>query len=477
MRATQFSEDTAYDALLALVSARTGLTFPPSRRREAEASLRRAMRRAKLSTPAELLIRLSADSQELDVVVAELAVGETYFFRDSAQFDIVRQKVLPELRRVREPDAIFRFWSSGCATGEEAYSLAILLEQEGLADQSSILATDISRDALAKAEKAVYGAWSLRSDDGALAASYFHRKGERFALADHIRRRVRFERLNLVLDDYPSVTNGTAEMDLILCRNVLIYFDQDTVERIVRRLQECLAQGGWLILGPSDPIPPQCISVDPIVTPAGIVYRRRMADWSRPASTQRAPGRDPVAAVVFSAPDKVSSEPYEPIRDLAGETHHAFAAGDYARVITLASKCVADPGIRILQIRSLANLGNLAEAEIIASSARRAHPLNAELHYLHGVLLFGLERLDEAAAAIRRALYLDSGLIVGHMILGAILARRNDVEGARRAYRNALDLSSARPPDEILPLSEGEQAGRLAEAARAQLSLLDGMRR
>ena len=96
-----------------------------------------------------------------------------------------------------------------------------------------------------------------------------------------------------------------------------------------------------------------------------------------------------------------------------------------------------------------------------------------EISYLHGVLLLDRGRVEEAAAALRRVLYLDRTLAPAHFTLGSVLLRGGDLSGARRAYRNARDLCAACPPDQVLPLSDGERAGRLAEAAEAQLALLD----
>ena len=257
-----------------VVRARTGLVFPPNRRREAEAGVRRAMAKAKISDPGQFVKRLSADRHVLDHLIDELTVGETYFFREPHQFELIRRQILPELGRRRHPAATIQVWSAGCASGEEAYSLAILLEEEGLADRSRILATDISRAALARARIATYGAWSLRSDQDDLADRYFHYKGSRLVLAGRFRDRVSFARLNLAADNYPSLKTATIAVDLILCRDVLIYFNQATVRKVAGRLLSCLADGGWLITGPSDPPLWDYAPYDTVVTPAGVFYRR-----------------------------------------------------------------------------------------------------------------------------------------------------------------------------------------------------------
>ena len=172
----------AFEAVADLLVRRTGLVFGPTRRDGAEAGMRRAMGRAGVREPERYRDLLEADADALDDLVVELTVGETYFFREPAQFQFLRREVLPDLRLRHGPGAAVRAWSAACASGEEAYSLAILLVEEGAGPHSHLLATDISRAALAKARRAVYGAWSLRGEGAAAAAPYLKPDGGRFAL-------------------------------------------------------------------------------------------------------------------------------------------------------------------------------------------------------------------------------------------------------------------------------------------------------
>jgi chemotaxis protein methyltransferase CheR len=262
--------------VMEFIQARTGLLFPPSRRQDAEACVRQAMKAAKIEDPQRFLRRLDADENLLDGLITSLTVSETYFFREPRQFEFIRSHILPELQRECLPSAGLRFWSAGCASGEEAYSLAILLEQERLAQRASILATDISEAVLTKARNASYNAWSFRGNSTEMMAQYFSRRDGRLLLQDRFRQRVAFRSLNLADKIYPSVATGTLDVNLILCRNVLIYFDQDTVARVARGLFAALAQGGWLITGPSDPPLWDLAPFETKVTEAGVLYRRSL---------------------------------------------------------------------------------------------------------------------------------------------------------------------------------------------------------
>jgi chemotaxis protein methyltransferase CheR len=486
--------DAGLEAVARLLSERTGLVFPPPRHDSAVAGIRRVMARAGLSDLARYCERLRSDPAALDDLIAELTVGETYFFREPGHFDFL-QEALAQLRTCRPPDHVLRAWSAGCASGEEAYSLAILFEEEGVGERAHILGTDISRTALARARQAVYSSWSLRGAGAARASRYLHPRGGGLVLDDRFRYRVTFEYLNLALDVYPSLATGTWGMDLILCRNVLIYLDPDTVRRIGRRLFEALAPGGWLLTASSDPPLNGAAPFETVLAEAGVFYRRPLGARSSedsvlgpgysvlstqyPARPGTAPG---VAApdrgfadsapATRAAPLVESPASHGPEVDPLLAAREALARGDYTHAVELTRGLLANPAAAALHVRALANLDPGQAARACTEAAAR-HTLATELHYLHAVLLLDLGRDEEAARAARRALYLDRSLAIAHFALGSILWRRGDLEGARRAYRNARDLCAARPAEELAPLAEGERAGRLAEAAAAQLAILD----
>lgn len=433
----------AYEAIAQVVAARTGLRFPVNRHDQTQLAVRRAMEQSRSPSAAEYLALLQRDPATLDDLVGELTVGETYFFREPDQFDFVRRAVLPDLRQRRPPGHTFRAWSSGCATGEEAYSLAILFEEEGLGDQVHLLGTDISRTALGRAQQGVYPDWSLRGPGAGRVAPYLHRQGKRHVLAEKIRRRVVLEYLNLAQDVYPSFASDTWGMDLILCRNVLIYLDSQTVARVAGRLFQALAPGGWLLTASSDPPLQDMAPFATVVSEAGVFYRR--------------PGEAPeeVRKVREAAPG-LSVPQVSPCTLLPSRTRRSEGGNEDAAQ----------------RIRALAR-ENVAEAEGVCAAAVADQPLAVELRYLHAVLLMDLGRKDEAVQALRRVLYLDRSLAVAYFTLGALLGQSGDRAGARAAYRNAAALCAARPAAEVVPLADGECSGRLGRAAAFQLALLE----
>jgi chemotaxis protein methyltransferase CheR len=468
----------ALEAVVRLLGERTGLHFPPERQDSAEQGIRRAMTRAGVTDLDRYRALVGSDAVAFDDLIVELTVGETYFFREPAQFAFIQGVILPEIVRRLGPEHWVRAWSAGCASGEEAYSLAIVFALQGLVGQAHLLATDVSRAALARGCRAAYSGWSLRGDGAHAAAPYLQRKKNLHILDDAIRRAVTFEYLNLALAVYPSFATGTWGMDLILCRNVLIYFDRETLRAVALRLFESLAPGGWLVTASSDPPLDREAPFEPVVTDSGVFYRRPL---ERVSPTPDFGIGDPAGGQfndvspsppALTAPSPAQSSPPEGRSPTVDDARESFARGDYARAAELTRGLTTDAGACALRVRALSNV-ETARAEQACAAAAGHHPLAAEIHYLHAVLLLELGREEEAVRAVRRVVYLDRSLAVGHFTLGSILIRRGDQEGARRAYRNARDLCAARPADEALPLSDGEHAGRLLEAVEAQLAVLE----
>jgi chemotaxis protein methyltransferase CheR len=483
----------AFETLARLLALRTGLVFPDDRRPGVELGIRRAMERAGVDDPRSYCDRLERDAGLFDDLVGELTIGETYFFREPGHFQFLRQTILPALRRRWGDAHIVRAWSAGCSSGEEAYSLAMVCAEEGLADRAYVLGTDVSPAALAKARRGSYGPWSLRGEGAAAALPHLDRHGRHFIVREPIRRRVIFEPLNLALDIYPSLANGTWGLDLIFCRNVLIYFDRETVRAVATRLHAALGNEGWLITASSDPPLSDAAPYETVVTDQGIFYRKTtpapavLSPWPvgpppesekenaifpTPSATPggidsgpeplRASASIGAAAVQDPTPLSRLGEELTAARADLAQGHYADAA-ERARAIGDVSEAAA------LRVRALANL-DPAEAERACALAIERHPLSGELHYLHAVLLHTLGRDDDAARAARRVLFLDRSMAIAHFLHGVILRRRGDRARAWRAFRNARDLCAARPAAEIVPLSDGEPAGRLAETAALQMA-------
>jgi len=172
-------------------------------------------------------------------------------------------------------------------------------------------------------------------------------------------------------------------------------------------------------------------------------------------------------AVAEVATDAAVAQP----RTALSAAQAAMTAGAYRQAAESLRDFAADPTASALLVRALANV-EVAEAERACAAALKRHPLSVELHYLHSVLLIALAQVDNAIRAARRIAYLDGACEIGYFTLGGLLRRTGDLAGARRAYRNAYALLVAQPADALVPLSDGEHAGRLAEIAAIELDML-----
>jgi chemotaxis protein methyltransferase CheR len=254
------NDETQRVRLSELVARYMGLHFP----RERWADLQRGLAGAAdefgfddVAECAEWLLSAPLTKAQLQVLASHLTIGETYFFREKKTLGVLSSRVLPELiqaRRGREQR--LRLWSAACCSGEEAYSLAILLRQilPDLAEwHVTILATDINPHFLRKAVAGSYGEWSFRDTPEGFKERFFTGAGDgRYAIRPEIKNLVSFEHLNLVEDVYPSLATDTHAMDVIFCRNVLMYFTPAQTRKVIGNLHRALIDGGWLAVGPSE---------------------------------------------------------------------------------------------------------------------------------------------------------------------------------------------------------------------------------
>jgi len=191
--------------------------------------------------------------EELTVLVDNLTTNETYFFRESPQLRAFSEEILPELRQTLEPRRALRIWSAGCSTGEEPYTIAMLLLESGIwwRDwQVEILGSDINQRVLHTARKGVYKKGAYRATSPEMLAKYFieEEKGN-YRIIDKVRELVSFSYLNL-LDPYKTAL--ISNMDIIFCRNVIIYFDKEAKKKVIASFYDKLREGGYLLLGHSE---------------------------------------------------------------------------------------------------------------------------------------------------------------------------------------------------------------------------------
>jgi len=473
--------DPAFAALKARIIARTGHHYYADKD---DLLLDRLRKRYKANDLAEagaylaLLDDQTLGAPEWAALEAEITIGETFFFRYAEQFAALRGTILPGLVAARSHERSLKIWSAGCSTGAEPYSLAILLHEllgAALPEwRIDILGTDISTAALATARAGLYGRWALRTLPPEERLRYFvpgpirpgpGREGT-YTLRPEYRRLVRFERRNLMdLVDGSAAPRPDA-FDLILCRNVLIYFEAEVVLGIVRGLGRRLRPDGWLLLGHAEPNPSFAQTLDSVNLPGTVAYRPGGAGeiavvpmpavaipWQPAlpwiggdaADSEGAPGTPSSDVAPVDEERAVSREPDAPSHD---EAVSRDASGD-----------------DLAEIRALSDAGETAEAWRRVRAALRVAPMEAALHYHEGLLARTLGREAEAEAALRRALYLDPGFVMAHHQLGLLLLAVSRPEEGRRFLDNAVRLGQALPVDACLAEADGLGPRELAQSA------------
>lgn len=458
--------------LAALLQGRVGLALRP----EAQSALRLAVlaryedaRPPPVPLPAYLEHLASpAGEDELRRLLPLVTVGKTDFFRDERQF-LALARLLPDLlaaaRARGRPAAI---WSAGCATGEEAYTIAMLAAEAGAEPgELELLATDVNPEAVAWAREGRYPARRVKAIPPALAARYLEAEpdGEEHRVGPRLRALLsRAEVHNLVAPPAPRPRSG--HWDAIFCRNVIIYFDTPTAQGVLGRFLAGLAPGGWLFLGYSESLFRLFDGFDLCEVAGAFLYRRPAGD-AAPAPEARRGTPSPhyaPATVHHAAPAAPASGGPLPrlafsTQELLEATVQLCAAGRFAEardrlVHHLAAAPSGAPDDLPARL-TLANLhGILREGDAATRSYRAAlqqEPLSAEAHLLYGIHLFGQGDFAGAAEELTRSLFLDPDGAIAHYFLGRCREAQRDAERARLAYRNAIEAHARRPAGRAQP--------------------------
>ncbi len=436
------------------IAARMGLHFPQERWGDLANGLALAAGEHGLQDAeeyAQWLLSAALTRREIEALASHLTVGETYFFREKRSFEILEDEVIPELIRVHgSGDLRLRIWSAGCCTGEEAYTVAMLLDKmiPNLFDWNvTILATDINPQFLESASRGIYGEWSFRGVPPGITERYFVRlPAGKLQIARRIRDSVSFSLLNLAEDAYPSLVNNTNAMDVVLCRNVLMYFTPEHAARVVENLYATLVDKGWLLVAPSETSQILFSKFTIVNFPDAIFYRKSV--FSPPSfpnleAASVAVAEPSVLPIPLSAPDVSQRE------------ERSFSNG------------TRDTDSPILRAQILANRGELTEALAWCDRAISGDVLNPTHRFLRAMVAEELGRLDEAKRFLEQTLYLDKDFVMAHFALGNLTKRIGRHVLSRKHFRSALRLLQRLEPDAPVPESAGLTAGRLTEIVQS----------
>ncbi len=429
--------------------------------------------------------------EQIDKLASCLTIGETFFFREKATFCALEEYILPELIRTREEQKTLRVWSAGCGSGEEPYSLAILLHRFFEKKKNwtyTVLGTDINPRVLEIARKGVYSGWSFRDSPTWLQREYFKEIGpSKYELQADILRKVRFEYLNLVEDAYPSITLQTNAIDLVFCQNVLMYFTPEATKKVLRGFFQSLVHDGWLVLGNVESMVAQNSPFFPVRFDGTTLYLKRRSSvreerigrkrslnevlkelYKEEEREESLVDKDhmEIPLHVSTLPDPSPLTANEESRfDRAVRFYNAGNTQDAMNLLLQGAEDRDQPEAlpsMLLLARIFANAGRLNKSAEWCEKCIQLDKLNPHVHYLYALVKWEQEDTEGAFDLLRRTLYLDQNFVMAQFTTGNFLLASGKKEQSKKHFRNVRDLLFSYSPDEILPHSEGMTVGRLA---------------
>jgi chemotaxis protein methyltransferase CheR len=463
------ASDPAFAALSNYVIKATGLEFYAARPTALSEHIATRLGALGLDDCAAYLAVLHdklTGETELDQLITRMTIGETYFFRHKELFDALRTVALPEIIERNRATRQLRIWSAGCSTGAEAYSLAFLLRSEFdsliRGWQVSILGTDINREFLAQASDASYEEWAFRGTMPELRRDCFELCGDRWRVLPRFRQGMTFQYHNLARHNFPSLIHGIFGFDLILCRNVLIYFAPEIVARVAAKLADCLKPDGWLAVGHAEHGDHLRESVEAVHCHGAILYRKPIALRSAAPPDKSKLCENAAVTPVSVAPPRIERRVacHAPVG--RARIPHCGRCGTTKPV---------HPGIE--QIRALADQGNMDDALKICIGLIARKPLDAIGHFYQGLLLHQAQRDDAALKALNKAIYLNRDFVLAHYYAGLTQQKLGNTPGAARSFRNVLNMLESRHRSEAVPEAEGMTVADLENLVHLQLETWD----
>lgn len=509
--------DTDIKTIRDIILENFGLYYSEAQEKELLLKLRKASEcygSKDFNTFLQWITQNNFTDKDLQKLSTHLTIGETYFFREKKSLDYLEQVYLPGLIQKRKNNKSLKIWSAGCASGEEPYSIAILLSRL-IKDihnwKIEILATDINPDFLNKAKSGIYSKWSFRRTGKQFQTSYFHEVGNcRYQIKSAYRKMVKFTSFNLNKDSFPCPEKGYQGFDIIICRNVLIYFSKAGIEKVSRGFYHSLREEGLFLVSPVESAHFNQSAFSPVGQsgiPAFLKKDKQQLPGLRASSTLtnsynlivRKPEQNfphtgtttstrnnPVAysSIKSSGFGKTSTpeiqsnpkpfahrpekELYESDSSLLKKARELFQGGKLHESEQLIYNALKpDPRHKEKYLSLLASImagtGRYEEAIEICTNCLKKNKVNSEFYYLLAEIYFEQGDLQKAVKALQHTLFLDPEDARAHFILGNIYLQKGEKAKAKKSFENSLGILAAKKKEEVLNDTEGITAGNLAE--------------
>ena len=452
--------DEHFEKLLQIFEQYVGTSHLKLRKHELYKNLDMAAAKLGFKSTQELVDNLikSNGTDGIDSLIEYFTVGETYFFRHKECFDIINSDILPKLAETARNEGRneLNIWCAACSSGEEPYSLAMLLDNTGLLQGSqmkiNLYASDINQEFLKRAEAGIYSEWSFRELPEEYLHKYLKPLGKnRYELEPRICKKVKFFSYNLLSPEYPAIP--FPRLDIILCRNVLIYFNKKQIHGIFNKFQTLLHDEGWLVTSPAEiTADPEC-HFEP-VNCSGVYFYRKMrtapeqpvparvtAAKTRPPRQQSKPAERPSEAPARQSKPKPKSKPApEPVAE-EKKWKQQLSSSELLKMAK-DRKAKVSPAQAAGMARCCADAGQLELALHWSNVAIHDNNLNPETHYLHAQILRENGEVEAALRELKNVLFLNPDYIAGYFTSGMLQLKNGGRKEALRNLRNAEKLLS-----------------------------------
>jgi chemotaxis protein methyltransferase CheR len=492
------SERREAERLRTIVARRFGLSIDDTKLEQLDALLdKQASCAGKTRLDCLALLDDARGGAERRALAQELTVSETFFFRQNEQLQMLATVLADMARRMATPR--LRVLSAGCASGEEPFSLAMLLKERlgGLPCDVSIRAVDLSAAALARAQRGRYGAWSLRETPADVARRYFTCVGDEYVLDPAIHAMVSLDERNLIEDHADLFTPDSYHA--VLCRNVLMYFTREAARQTVERIAKALVPSGYFVLGYAEtlrglshafhlrhthgtfyyqrrdgsepPLPlrdPLEAHAQPafVLPPDDSTWFEAIAQSAARVRTLAAPAAACAQERSVPAPGRVRANDLDPARELLRKERFGDALDALSR---LGSSVESDPDALLLRAALLTHSGQLEPAMDACRQLIALDELHAGAHYLLALCYEAQGDLDQVREHNQIAVYLDPTFGMARLHLGIAARRAGDRATARRELLQALSLLEREDTARLLLFAGGFERAALIGLCRAEL--------
>jgi chemotaxis protein methyltransferase CheR len=492
------------------VACRLGLLFDDGKQDFLAGVLERRLAATRLD-PDHYLDRLTSglDAGEVTALAAEMTIPETYFFRHAAQFRALSRRALPDRVAARHGERRLRLLSAGCASGEEAYSLAIAAgDVVPPGWDVAVRGVDVNAAMLERARRGCYTAWALRETTPEMERRWFTWRGRDCELDASIRAAVRFDARNLIEEDAELWAPGS--YDIVFLRNVLMYFDRDQARAVIARVAQALRPGGFLFLGYAETLRGLSTAFVLHHTDDAFYYQRHdgrrhdgaeepLPAWDEPPAApatiaaaaagetwidivhrttarierlaEPAPPKTPAAADA-AAPSATAIPAWDlaPVRACLREERYGDAA---AAIDALPAAAAADPDVLLHVAIVETHRGRIGDAEAACGRLLAADPFHAGAHYVLALCRDAEGEPARAAHHNQVAIYLDPAFAMPHLHLGLLARRRGERAVARRTLEHAVTLLQREPDARLLLFGGGFGRESLIALCRTEIGRLE----